>query len=63
MANFIDYLEWRGDLTWEQAPFNEVDNLILSYFSYVNLDEVIDSPDRFMTIREASGKFFRLYSE
>ena len=30
MSNLLDYLEWRGDLTFAQAPFNEVDNLILS---------------------------------
>ena len=29
MANLLDYLDWRGDLTLKQSPFNEVDNLIL----------------------------------
>ena len=63
MADFLDYLEWRGDLTWEQSPFNEIDNLILSYLSYVNLDEVITSPQMCMTIAQASQKFFTIYSE
>ena len=27
MANILDYLEWRGDLTLEVSPFNEVDAL------------------------------------
>ena len=22
----MDYLDWRGDITFEQSPFNEVDN-------------------------------------
>ena len=30
MANILDYLIWRGDLTLAERPFNEVDNLILS---------------------------------
>ena len=42
MANLFDYLEWRGDLTFEQAPFNHVDNLILSCLGYVVLDELED---------------------
>lgn len=32
----FDYLRWRGDLTFAQAPFNEVDNLILCIISYLN---------------------------
>ena len=37
MANLLDYLDWRGDLTLEQAPFNEVDNLILAELSFVEI--------------------------
>ena len=36
MANILDYLSWRGDLTLAQSPFNEVDNLILAELSFVN---------------------------
>ena len=32
MGNILDYLDWRGDLTFEQSSFNEVDNLILACF-------------------------------
>ena len=42
MGNILDYLDWRGDLTFEQSPFNEVDNLILSCFSYLDLDEITE---------------------
>ena len=33
--NLIAYLLWRGDLTFEQSPFNELDVLFLhnSFFS------------------------------
>ena len=35
MSNLMDYLDWRGDLTFREAPFNEVDNLILAQLVYV----------------------------
>ena len=38
MANLMDYLDWRGDLTLEISPFNEVDALILAEpVSYTHL--------------------------
>ena len=44
MTNILDYLAWRGDLSFAQAPFNEVDGAILSRVSYfpfhrIGLDE------------------------
>lgn len=38
MGGMFDYLDWRGDLTLAQVPFNPVDNLILSTLSYAPLD-------------------------
>ena len=46
MGNILDYLDWRGDLTFEQSPFNEVDNLILACFSYLDLDERAEVKNR-----------------
>lgn len=34
MAGIFDYLEWRGDLTFEQSAFNETDSLIICALSY-----------------------------
>lgn len=36
--NLFDYLSWRGDLSFAQAPFGPVDGLILSALSYVRFD-------------------------
>ena len=41
MANILDYLSWRGDLTLAQSPFNEVDNLILAELSFVNFTGIV----------------------
>ena len=35
MSNIIDYIKWRGDLSFDQAPINEIDNIILTRFSYL----------------------------
>ncbi len=44
MSNLFDYLKWRGDLTFGNAPLCPVDTLLLSALSYVRWDEVL-SPD------------------
>ena len=44
MANILDYLSWRGDLTLAQSPFNEVDNLILAELSFVNFTGIVPGP-------------------
>jgi len=41
MANLFDYLDWRGDLRLEDAPFNEVDNLLLSELSFLDLTDIV----------------------
>ena len=35
MANVFDYIKWRGDLTFEQSPLNEIDALIFCEISYI----------------------------
>ena len=36
----FDYLRWRGDLTFAQDSFNEVDNLVLCIISYINFRRI-----------------------
>ena len=38
MNNIMDYLDWRGDISFDQDGINEVDNLIFSMVSYLNFD-------------------------
>ena len=56
MANVCDYVKWRGDITLEQSKFNEIDNLILSRFSYFPFDEIIKE-NEVVTIKELSERF------
>ncbi len=43
MNNILDYVRWRGDLSFEVSPFNEVDNMILSKLSYLNFRGIIET--------------------
>ncbi len=39
MANIFEYLNWRGDISFEEVGFNEVDGLLLSTFCYLSPSE------------------------
>lgn len=56
MANILDYIQWRGDLSLAKDEFNEIDNLILSRFSYFPFDEIIKE-NEVITIKELSERF------
>ena len=60
MANLMDYLDWRGDLTLEISPFNEVDALILAELSFVDFDGIVPPPElgRGLPLNEAAEAFF-----
>ena len=50
MSNVSDYLKWRGDLDFSQAPFNDVDNLILAQIAYVDFTDIVPAPGSIETI-------------
>ena len=39
--NMLDYIDWRGDLTFAQSGFGEVDNLIFSTLVYLKMDGLL----------------------
>jgi len=41
MPNIIDYLNWRGDLSFKQDKINEVDKIILARFSYLPFKDIL----------------------
>lgn len=58
MANVFDYLKWRGDLSFRQSPFNDVDNLVLSLLAYIPFDGAVPaSPGEGVPLREAALGF------
>ena len=65
MSNVSDYLKWRGDLDFSQAPFNDVDNLILAQIAYVDMAGIVPVPGSVesITLAEASDTFFDIHDE
>ena len=61
--NIIDYIRWRGDLSFENDPFNEVDNLCFSYLSYVNIETYFNDINYSFTIKKLSDLYFKYYSD
>ena len=57
----IEYIYWRGDLLFEQSPFNEVDNVVLSELVYLDLSPVLDAMSGHgPTLKEAYQKICEL---
>ena len=36
MANMVDYLDWRGDISLQASPWNEIDALLAAHLSYLD---------------------------
>lgn len=56
MANMFEYINWRGDLNLKEFKFNEVDNLILSRFSYFPFENIIEDEEE-VSIEKLSKRF------
>ena len=62
MSNIIDYLDWRGDITLSASPFNEIDNIILSMSTFVDLTDIVaaDTSTEPIGLRGAMRAFERV---
>lgn len=60
MATLFDYLNWRGDLSFTEAPLCEVDSLIFAMLSYIDLSDIVPEghTDAAIPIRSAANAFF-----
>ncbi len=60
MGSLNDYLNWRGDLTFRMSPPNEVDSLIFSLISYVDLEGIVPSShkEKGIPLSSAIEQFF-----
>lgn len=63
MANISDYLKWRGDLSFEKDPFNEVDNVVLTWLIYTDFDGAAPGKgEPAMTLKEVCDKYYTLHT-
>ena len=57
MANIFSYLQWRGDLTFEERAFCEVDNLILALIPRQNLQGIVPESGEGLPLSEAAAQY------
>lgn len=53
----MDYIEWRNDVSFRAAPFNEIDNVLLSYLAYADFGELLQEPKRHVSIETCLKRF------
>ena len=54
----FDYIKWRGDLTFEQDPFNEVDSFILTQVTFLDFSNIIVNEE--MLLKDAIEAYFEI---
>lgn len=59
----FDYVNWRGDLSFEQDPFHEVDSIILSMICYLDFEGIVPAPGEpgTVTLRQAMEQMPKEY--
>ena len=60
MPNIVDYVDWRGDITFSASPFNDIDALILTQLAMVNWSGIIpgDVSDGYIALGDAADMYF-----
>ena len=60
MANILNYLETRGNLTLEEAHFNDVDALILCRLSYMPFEKIVSQGSSLISFKTAFEPFIQI---
>ena len=58
----LDYLQWRNDVPLSVSPFNEVDNVIFSYLSYIDFRDLKEDWNGFFDLRDLFRDFCEKHS-
>lgn len=58
MANVIDYVIWRGDLSFSKSKFNYADVLALSQLTFLDLSDCVVS-DGEQTLKDCAQRYFK----
>ncbi len=58
--NIYQYLKWRGDLSFEQDKFNEVDSFIFTQLIYYNYQDIVVSEQ--VLLKDALKKYYEINS-
>ncbi len=65
MSNITSYIKWRGDLTFDERPFCDVDNIVLSELSYFYFDGIVPKlgKEDSILVKDALDKFLKMESK
>ena len=58
----FDYLKWRNDVSLRAAPFNEIDNVLLSYLAYADFGELLQEEKRRVSIETCFKRFCKKHN-
>ena len=59
MSNYFDYLSWRGDLSLENDPLNEIDITSFALLVYLDFNDIVNE-DEELTMAQAVERFILL---
>ncbi len=59
MTNILDYLLWRGDIAFENDPFNEIDGAICARLSYLPFERILKAGEE-ITLKNAAEKMLKI---
>lgn len=62
-GNAYDYVLWRGDLSFDQSPLNEVDIFLFSQISIPDFSGIIDRNESTVTLEKAMQNYFEMHTD
>ena len=63
MANVMDYVDWRGDLSFKAAPVNEIDKYIFAVIGKPDYTGIIPADNSPVSIKKAVDGYFAEYPD
>lgn len=59
MATIKTYFEFYKNSSFEEVPFNDIDNLLFTELSYLDWSNIVSNTSKKITLQEASEKFLK----
>ncbi|MEG0368050.1 MAG: hypothetical protein RR585_14505, partial [Coprobacillus sp.] len=59
MDNILKYLNWRGDMTFQERPFNELDALVCALLGYIEWDGIVSKEP--VLLEEACQRYYEAH--
>jgi len=63
MANILDYVDWRGDLSFFASPVNEIDKYLFAVIGKPDYTGIIPADSEEVSIRTAVNGYFERYPD